>query len=150
MKIRHFAAATIDAYTYHVDKFDQFLGDKNASDATPEDIRSFQLHLIEVRKVGWSSFNQAVCGLRFLYSISLPRDWPVVMIPFGKRKRSLPTVLSGDQVEELLQCTPNLKQRTFLKEKRGQEPFRLISATSKFDLRVRPGGSLRSATHFSG
>jgi site-specific recombinase XerD len=36
------------------------------------------------------------------------------MIPFGKRKRSLPTVLSGDQVEELLQCTPNLKQRTFL------------------------------------
>ena len=114
MKIRHFAAATIDAYTYHVDKFDQFLGDKNVADVTPEDIRDFQLHLIEVRKVGFSSFNQAVCGLRFLYSVSLPRDWPVVMIPFGKRKRTLPTVLGGEQVEKLLQCTPNLKQRTFL------------------------------------
>lgn len=114
MMIRHFAGSTIDAYTYHIDKFDQFLGDKKVSEATPEDVRSFQLHLIKVRQVGWSSFNQAVCGLRFLYSISLPRDWPVVMIPFGKRKRTLPTVLGGDQVEQLLQCTPHLKQRTFL------------------------------------
>jgi len=113
MKIRHLATNTIDAYTYHVDKFEQFLGAKNIQHATPEDIRSFQLHLIEIRKVGWSSFNQAVCGLRFLFSITLPRDWHVVMIPFGKRAKKLPTVLSGQEVSELLQCTPNLKHRTF-------------------------------------
>jgi integrase/recombinase XerD len=113
MKIRNLAAATIDAYTYHVDKFEQFLGSKKIEQATLEDIRDFQLHLIEVRKVGFSSFNQAVCGLKFLYSITLPRDWPVVMIPFGKRDKKLPTVLSGQEVVALLQCTPNLKHRTF-------------------------------------
>jgi integrase/recombinase XerD len=38
-----------------------------------ENVRDFQLYLIEERKVGWSSFNQAVCGLRFLYS-PMPSD----------------------------------------------------------------------------
>ena len=113
MQIRHLASNTIDAYTYHVDKFEQFLGAKPIQDVGPEDIRSFQLHLIEIRKVGWSSFNQAVCSLRFLYSVTFPRDWHVVMIPFGKRAKKLPTVLSGQEVSSLLQCTPNLKHRTF-------------------------------------
>jgi len=35
------------------------------------------------------------------------------MIPFGKRTRTLPTVLSLDEVDALLRCTPNLKHRTF-------------------------------------
>lgn len=113
MRIRNFAANTIDAYAYHVDKFERFLGSKNIFAATPEDIRSFQLHLIEVRKVGFSSFNQAVCGLRLLYSVTIPKNWPVVMIPFGKRAKKLPTVLSDTEVARLLACTPNLKHRTF-------------------------------------
>jgi integrase/recombinase XerD len=113
MTIRNLAAATIDAYTYHVDKFDQFLGEKNIQDAIPDDIRDFQLHLIKVRKVGFSSFNQAVCGLRFLYQVTMPKPWPVTMIPFGKRAKTLPTVLSFDEVDALLQCTPNLKHQTF-------------------------------------
>ncbi|MCO6456243.1 MAG: tyrosine-type recombinase/integrase [Pirellulaceae bacterium] len=36
------------------------------------------------------------------------------MVPFAKRPRRLPTVPSFEEVEALLQCTPNLKQRTFL------------------------------------
>lgn len=113
MKIRNFAVNTIDAYTYHVDKFEQFLGPKNVAEAGPEDIRSFQLHLIEVRKVGFSSFNQAVCGLRLLYSVTIPKNWPVVMMPFGRRAKKLPTVLSDNEVAKLLACTRNLKHRTF-------------------------------------
>jgi site-specific recombinase XerD len=113
MKIRNKAEATIDSYTYHVGRFAEFLG-KPLERATPEDVRKFQLHLLEERKVGWSSFNQAVCGLRFLYSNTLPKPWPVTMIPFGKRPRRLPTVLSVEEVDALLKCTPNLKQRTFL------------------------------------
>ena len=36
------------------------------------------------------------------------------MVPFGKRPKTLPTVLSRQEVNELLQCTANLKHRTFL------------------------------------
>jgi site-specific recombinase XerD len=113
MKIRNLAQATIDAYTYHVQRFANFTK-KPLDRATVEDVRNFQLHLIEEKKVGYSSFNQAVCALRFFYTTTMPRKWPIRMIPFGKRPKRLPTVLSSEEVETLLQCTPNLKQRTFL------------------------------------
>ena len=71
MKLRNFSQSTIDAYTYHVGKFAEFLG-KSPLEATAEDVRSFQLHMLEVRKLGWSSFNQAVCGLRFFFRTSFP------------------------------------------------------------------------------
>jgi integrase/recombinase XerD len=39
MKLRNFAQATIDAYTYHVGRFAEFLG-KSPEPASPEDVRS--------------------------------------------------------------------------------------------------------------
>ena len=112
MEIRNLSQATIDAYTYHVGKFGDFLKKKKLENVRPEDVRNYQLHLIKVRKVGFSSFNQAVCGLRFLYQVTLPKAWSVKMIPFGKRPRLLPVVLGADEVNELLACTHNLKHRT--------------------------------------
>ena len=56
MKLRNFSQNTIDAYTYHVGRFAEFLG-RSLESASPEDVRSVQLHLIEERKAGWSSFN---------------------------------------------------------------------------------------------
>lgn len=113
MKLRNYSQATIDAYTYHVGRFAEFLG-KSLEQASPEDVRSFQLHLIEDRKVGWSSFNQAVSGLRFLYRHTFPRQWVVKMVPFGKRPKILPEVLSGEEVSRLIECVANLKHRAFL------------------------------------
>ena len=113
MRLRNFSPKTIDAYTYHVGRFAEFLG-HSPEQATAEDVRSFQLHLIEVRKVGWSSFNQAVCGLRFLFRTTYPRDWAVSMVPFGRKPKTLPAVLSGEEVTSLLSCVKSLKHRTFL------------------------------------
>ena len=87
MLLRNLAQKTIDSYTYHVGRFAVFIG-KPVEDAVPEDLRLFQLHLVQERKVSWSSFNQAVCGLRFLYRTTLPRPWHVTMIPFGKRPKA--------------------------------------------------------------
>ena len=61
MLLRNLAQKTIDSYTYHIGRFAIFIG-KPVEDAVPEDLRSFQLHLVQERKVSWSSFNQAVCG----------------------------------------------------------------------------------------
>ncbi len=58
MLIRNMAEATIDAYTYHVRKFADFI-EKPLDQVTCEDVRTFQLHLIEVRKLAYGSFNQA-------------------------------------------------------------------------------------------
>ena len=113
LKIRNMAERTIDAYTYHAGKFADFIN-KPLDCVTPEDVRSFQLHLIEERKLAYSSFNQAVCALRFLYTHTIRVPWPVTMVPFGKRPKTLPVVLGRQEVDDLLRCTKNLKQRTFL------------------------------------
>ena len=113
MMIRNMADTTIDAYTYHVRRFADFIK-KPLRQATPEDVRTFQLYLIQEKKVAYSTFNQAVCALRFYYRYTQRMSWPVTMVPFGKRPKTLPTVLSRNEIQRLFQCTENLKHRTFL------------------------------------
>jgi len=113
MLIRNLSSSTIDAYTYHVGNFVQHFN-RPAEELGPEQIRQYQLHLIREKNVGWSSFNQAVCGLRFLYRFTFPRPWHVEMIPFGKRPKKLPLVLGQEGASRLIQCATNLKHRTVL------------------------------------
>lgn len=113
MQLRNLAPATIDAYTYHVDKFCRHFN-KMADELGPEEIREFQLYLVHERKVSWSAFNQAVCGLRFLYEVTLQRPWEVRHIPFGKRPKKLPVVLSDEEASRLFECLHNPKHRAVL------------------------------------
>jgi len=113
MLIRNLAPSTIEAYTYHVDNFLRHCG-RPAEELGPDEIRQYQLHLIREKQIGWSRFNQAVCGLRFLYRFTIPRPWHVAMIPFGKRPKRLPLVLGQEDASQLIQCTRNLKHRTVL------------------------------------
>jgi len=113
LMIRNMADATIDAYTYHVRRFADFIK-KPLDRVTPEDVRTFQLHLIQDKNLAYSTFNQAVCALRFYYRHTEPMPWPVTMVPFGKRPKTLPVVLSRNEIEKLFQCTTNLKHQTFM------------------------------------
>ncbi|GIW83310.1 MAG: putative integrase/recombinase y4qK [Gemmatales bacterium] len=113
MQLRNFSPSTIDSYTYHVDKFCQHFG-KTADRLGPEEIRLYQLHLVNEKKVSWSSFNQAVCGLRFLYTVTLGKDWAIKHIPFGKRPKKLPTVLSNEEACRLFECLHNPKHHAVL------------------------------------
>jgi hypothetical protein len=120
MLVRNLSPRTIDSYTYHVDRFVRHFA-RPAEALGPEEIRQYQLHLIKDRKVGWSSFNQAVCALRFLYRFTIAREWHVKMIPFGKRPKKLPVVLGQEQAAELIRCVANLKHRTVeLQQRAGQ------------------------------
>ena len=111
MLVRNLAQRTIDTYTYHVERFSKHFG-QPLDQLGPEEIREYQLHLVEVKKASWSQFNQAVCGLRFLYHITVARPWVVQHIPFGKRPKRLPSVLGSDEVSRLIACVPLLKHRT--------------------------------------
>ena len=113
MLVRNLAARTIDTYTYHVDRFARHFG-KLPEDLGPEQIREYQLWLIQVNQASWSQFNQTGCALRFLYSVTIPRPWVVEMIPFGKRPKRLPTVLGQEEVHDLIQCVAHPKHRTIL------------------------------------
>lgn len=80
---------------------------------TLEDIRQYQIYLTRERKVSWSAFNQAVAAIKFLYAVTLKKDWRVEQIPYQKTARKLPEILSTDKVAALL-AVPNVKHRALL------------------------------------
>jgi site-specific recombinase XerD len=98
---------------YHVACFAKHFG-RSPEQLGLEEVRQYQVYLVQEKKASWCSFNQAVCALRFLYRITLPRAWPVSMIPFPKRPKKLPVVLSPEEVQQLLACAKPLKHRLIL------------------------------------
>ena len=57
MLLRNLAQKTIDSYTDHIARFAVFVG-KPIEEATPEDVRAFQLHLVQERKVSWTTWSR--------------------------------------------------------------------------------------------
>jgi site-specific recombinase XerD len=64
--------------------------------------------------VSWSQFNQVVAGLRFFFGTTLGRPGMVPMLPYGKRPRRLPTVLSVEEVIQLLAAARPGRERVLL------------------------------------
>lgn len=112
LKLRNYAARTVNHYVQALTRFARHFG-QSPEELDAEHVRQYQLHLIE-RGVSWSTFNQAVCALRLFYKVTLNVDWDVTMIPFGKRPRKLPQVLSPDEVRRLLACVQPFKTRILL------------------------------------
>jgi site-specific recombinase XerD len=113
LQVRNYSPRTIECYVHHVAAFAKYFG-RSPEQLGPVEVHRYQVYLVNEKHASWCSFNQSVCALRFLYRITLPRPWHVAMIPFGKRPKTLPTVLGPEQVRELLACVKPLKQRMVL------------------------------------
>ena len=100
MRLRNLSPRTIEVYVHAVAKFAKHFG-RSPSELGPEQVRQYQLHLID-QQVSWSQFNQAVCALRFLYNTTLKRPHIIVHLPFAKRPRTLPSVLTREEVARFL------------------------------------------------
>jgi len=96
----------VSLYARHFHKSPALLG--------PDDIRAYQLYLVHDQQVSWSRFNQRVCALRFLYRITLGKDWVITHIPFPRKPTQLPVVLSPAEVTQFLGAITNLRYRTAL------------------------------------
>lgn len=112
MRIRNYSPGTIKVYVRLVARFATF-HTRSPEDLGPEEIRTYQVHLLD-QETSWTIFNQSVCALRFLYRVVLQRDWPLQRLPYGKRAKRLPCVLSQDEVRRLLQAVKRPKQRVAL------------------------------------
>src|SRR5579863_5126938 len=112
MQLRNMSTETIKGYVGYVAQFARHFR-RSPEILTPEHARQFQLHLLQ-RKVSWSTFNQSLCALRFFYGITLGRKDFVKRLPFGKKPKRIPVVLSRDEIVKLLQCIPSRKKRMVL------------------------------------
>jgi site-specific recombinase XerD len=112
LRLRNYARRTIDSYVGQVAAFARHF--RRSPDLLgTDDVRAYQLHLLD-RRVSWSTFNQAVCALRFLYRTTLGRPEQLPFVPFGKRPKTLPSVLSPDEVLRLIDAAPPGRDRVLL------------------------------------
>jgi len=110
---RNYSSKTIRLYLRHVAEFAKHFH-RSPDQLGAEDIRQYQLFLIQEKKLAWSSYNQIVCALRFFYAKTLKRAFLLQEIPFPRMQQRLPTILSPEEVAKILTVPPHLKTRALL------------------------------------
>jgi len=104
---------TQETYVWMLRLFGRFVR-KPVDQVTPDDIQAYQRHLTTERKVGFSTFNQTTCALRFFYRECLSQDWDIKRMPYQKKRRNLPEILAPEEVTAILDACTNLKHRAVL------------------------------------
>ncbi len=114
LRLRNYSPRTAQTYLAALLRFTRHFG-RSPADLGPEQVRAYQLHLLHSERASWSRFNQAVSALRFLYRVTLGRPEVVTMIPYGKRPKTLPSVLSRPEVLRLFEALPPGRLRTMVR-----------------------------------
>lgn len=112
MTVRNLSPATQRSYVHAVAKFSRYF-DRSPDRLGLEDVRAFQVHLVSTG-ISWAALNQTVCALRFFYGVTLGHAEIPERIPYARQPRTLPIVLSADEVVRFLEAVPSLKTRTAL------------------------------------
>ena len=113
LRIRNYAPTTVACYIRSVAEFALHFN-KSPDQLGPEEIRSWQLFLLNERRVKISTYIQAVCALRFFYRNTLNRKIEIDRIPLPRYEKKLPVILSKAEVKALLEAPKNLGHRAIL------------------------------------
>ena len=113
LRIRNYAPRTVEAYIRWVAEFAQHFH-RPPDQLGPEEIRRWQLYLIEQKRIKQGSYIQAVCALRFFYRNTLNGKVEMDRIPLPRYEQKLPVILSKQEVKALLEAPRNLGHRAIL------------------------------------
>ena len=113
LQLRNYSPQTIHCYLRCVADFAKHFG-ISPEHLGPEQVRIYQLFLVQEKQVAWPSVVQTVCALRFFYRVTLGRPAMLEYIASPQRPLTLPIILSPAEVATLLRTPRNLKHRAIL------------------------------------
>jgi len=114
MQIRNLAVNTQRSYVEQVSRFARHF-QKSPELLGPEHIRAYEVYLTNEKKLSTGSITIAVSALRFLYGVTLKKDWSFRdLIPAPKVPKKLPVILSPEEVLQFLNCVRSRKHRAIL------------------------------------
>jgi integrase/recombinase XerD len=114
MQIRNLSANTQASYVLQVSQFARHFS-RSPTELSAEDVRTYQVYLMNEKKLSPSSITIAISAIRFLYKVTLKKDWNLdEAIPTCKKPLKLPTILSPDEVRRFLGCVTSIKHRAIL------------------------------------
>ena len=112
MRMRKLEPRTQEAYIRAVRKLADYLK-RSPQAATEEDLRNFQLHLVDTGSSPMT-LNATLTGLKFFFDITLGRIELMAKMQPVKLPRTLPVVLSCEEVSRLLAAAHNIKHQVAL------------------------------------
>jgi site-specific recombinase XerD len=112
MRMRKLSPKTRATYIRHVLQFSKYLR-RSPDTATAEDLRNYQLYLVD-HGTSPISLNAAITGLKFFFGVTLDRAQLVAKMQQVFVPRTLPVVLSREEVQRLIASADNLKHQTAL------------------------------------
>lgn len=111
LNLRGRADSTKESYLQYACHFSIFHGRRSPANMGEEHVRAYLLHLINEKKASPAVHAMNVAALKFLYAVALKRPEVVAAIPWPKRPRTLPLILSAAEVERFLAALRPLKYR---------------------------------------
>jgi integrase/recombinase XerD len=100
-------------YLYHVRKFAEFCN-KPIQEADLNDVREFLHYLRNQRKLNIGTVNYYHTCLKFLFQMTLEKQWNDWKVPRLRGYKAFPVVLSREEVHKLLNAVTNLKHKAIL------------------------------------
>jgi integrase/recombinase XerD len=114
MQVRNLSPHTQASYLQQVSLFARYF-QTSPNALTREHIRTYQIYLTNEKKLAPNSIHLAVAALRFLYKVTLKKDWVFGEdIPLPKKPQKLPIVLSPEEVHHFLSCVECNKHQVIL------------------------------------
>jgi len=113
MDMRKLSSNTKERYLQRITAYARHFG-RSPAELGPEHIREFQLHMINEMKCSASHLNVTVSALKFLYKVTLKKAWVIDQVPFAKREKKLPVVLSREETARFLGAVKSPKYRCVL------------------------------------
>ena len=112
MRMRKLSPKTQATYIRAVRQFARYLR-RPPDTATAEDLRNYQLYLVD-HGTSPISLNAAITGLKFFFGVTLDRGALMAKMQHVFVPRTLPVVLSRDEVKRLIAAADSLKYQTAL------------------------------------
>src|SRR5207245_2868817 len=110
---RNYSAITTRNYLRVVTEFAKHFG-KSPDKLGPNELRTYQAYLLSERKLTPGTVVNRVAALRFFFVKTLKRHQFREFLPYPRDRRRLPTVLSQEEVSQLINAAGNLFRRTLL------------------------------------
>jgi site-specific recombinase XerD len=111
---RNYSQATTRSYIFAVKQFAEYFG-RSPEKLGAEEIRRYQLYLLNEKKYAPGTVEIRMSALRFLYKKTLKRrDLGFDDLVYPKRPQRLPVVLSPEEVTRLIEATPHPMHRAIL------------------------------------
>lgn len=113
LEMRGFAAKTRASYLRSVSRLAKYCG-KSPETLSEEEIRRYFVHLACERRLSRSTVKIALSGIKFLFTVTLRRDFALTGVAYPKKSKALPAVLSPDEARAILRNVEETRHRACL------------------------------------